>query len=133
MIHKPDKYPNFPALKKNERPEAYRIVPVDRDSTVVVAAPHGGKIEPGTSELARQVAGEDLSLYLFEGCKANHNRDLHITSANFDEPEGRELMRRADRIVTLHGEGSDELVVRIGGLDTARIKHCAQRWMRRGS
>jgi phage replication-related protein YjqB (UPF0714/DUF867 family) len=53
---------------------------------VAVIAPHGGGIEPGTSELATAIAGDDFSLYLFEGLKSAGNGELHITSTNFDEP-----------------------------------------------
>lgn len=63
MRQTPDKYGSFAELEKNELPTAYRVVRIDRDSPVVVAAPHGGKIEPGTSDLARQIADDDLSLY----------------------------------------------------------------------
>jgi poly-gamma-glutamate hydrolase-like protein len=59
-----DKYRNFAAL----------------------VAPHGGGIEPGTSELADAIAASDLSFYTFEGLKPSGNTDLHITSTRFDEP-----------------------------------------------
>jgi len=50
-------------------------------SAVAVIAPHGGKIEPRTSEIARAIAGEDFNLYLFEGIKKRGNyAALHITS-----------------------------------------------------
>ncbi len=48
----------------------YRVLAQSR-STIVVLAPHGGGIEPGTSEIAWEVAGGEFSLYLFEGLKAS--------------------------------------------------------------
>jgi phage replication-related protein YjqB (UPF0714/DUF867 family) len=62
-----DKYFTFAELAAGEDPSAYRIVSMPRGSAVAIIAPHGGNIEPGTSELARAVAGQELSLYLFEG------------------------------------------------------------------
>ena len=73
------------------------------DATVAIIAPHGGKIERGTSELARAIGGTDYRIYCFEGTKPNNNRDLHITSTNFDEPEGVKLVSACDRVVALHG------------------------------
>ena len=52
-----DKYRTFAELAANESPESYRIVTTDRGSQVAVAALHGGAIEPGTSEIARAIAG----------------------------------------------------------------------------
>jgi len=85
---------------------------------MVIVAPHGGAIEPGTSEIADAVAGEDLSVYAFEGLKANHNGDLHITSTRFDEPRCIALLETSVRVVTIHGEASDSEIVYLGGCDT---------------
>ncbi|WP_376782030.1 poly-gamma-glutamate hydrolase family protein [Agrobacterium cavarae] len=60
---------------------------VKRPSSVCVIAPHGGKVERGTSELALAVAGTRLSYYLFEDLKPKGNRDLHVTSSSFNEPQ----------------------------------------------
>jgi phage replication-related protein YjqB (UPF0714/DUF867 family) len=50
--------------------EDYRVVVVPRaTSRVAVLAPHGGSIEAHTSSIARQIAGADLNLYLFEGMR----------------------------------------------------------------
>ena len=44
------------------------IVATERQGTTcLIMAPHGGKIEKGTSELASAIAATDYSLYLFEG------------------------------------------------------------------
>lgn len=92
-------------------------------SATVIAAPHGGGIEPGTSEICRGIAGDDLSWYLFEGRKAQRNReDLHITSSSFDEPQCQELIRRSKLVVTVHGEGSESDTVFIGGLHGPTIR-----------
>lgn len=115
-----DKYQNFAELSAAEDAAGYRIVPVPRGSEIVVMAPHGGSIEPGTSEIARAVAGSELTLYLFEGRKDAGNRDLHVTSTNFDEPQGLQLAGSGQLVLAVHGEGSeDRAVVYLGGRDRA--------------
>lgn len=112
-----DKYPNFAALAAAEPASGYAVTVRDRGSAVAIAAPHGGGIEPGTSEVALAIAGHDLSYYLFEGRKPRANFDLHLTSSNFDEPGCLALLGAAERVVTVHGEGSLEEVAFLGGLD----------------
>jgi Poly-gamma-glutamate hydrolase len=75
-----------------------------------LVAPHGGGIEPGTSELADAIAGSDLSFYTFEGLKSSGNTDLHITSTRFDEPMCLTLLASSSVVVTLHGEHSTKTV-----------------------
>jgi phage replication-related protein YjqB (UPF0714/DUF867 family) len=84
----------------------------------VLVAPHGGGIEPGTSEIAEHIAGEDLSLGLFEGRKPRGNGVLHITSTHFDEPRCLALVRSAQNVIAVHGERGDAPTVYLGGLDT---------------
>ena len=114
-----DRYSNFAALSAGERADAFSISLRDRGSRVAVAAPHGGGIEPGTSEIAVAIAGTDLSYYLFEGHKQQGNATLHITSSRFDEPQGLALLRRAGCVVTVHGEASRTETVYLGGLNTS--------------
>ena len=66
-------------------------------------APHGGKIEPGSSEIAAAIAGESHSLYSFDGLRRRPHRDLHITSTNFDEPRCENLIATHDIVVSMHG------------------------------
>ena len=114
----PDKYSSFTELALAE-PEAFAVTACDLRSAWVIAAPHGGSIEPGTSEIAQALAGRDLSCYLFEGRKPQDNATLHITSVNFDEPRGLGLLRSARSVLTVHGEGSKTEIVYLGGLDEA--------------
>ena len=111
----PDAYPDFAALRAAEPRAAYAIVAEERGSSTAVVAPHGGGIEPGTSEIARAIAGSDLSYYLFEGCKPRGNRTLHITSSRFDEPVGLALMRAARIVLAVHGEAGEAPIVYLGG------------------
>ncbi len=113
-----DKYKNFEELKKNESAEDYFICCEERSLKLTVIAPHGGGIEPGTSEIARGIAGNEYSLYTFDGLKKNNNKNLHITSTNFDEPIGRGIVKRSETVIAKHGcEGNTEFL-ELGGLDT---------------
>lgn len=96
----------------------YRLYVRDLNSRLLVMAPHGGCIEPGTSEIARVLAGNSLSLYCFEGldCKGEYN--LHLTSSCFDEPVALKLSRKVDTIVAIHGYRCSRPEVAVGGLDT---------------
>ncbi len=109
-----DTYANFEALRLAE-PNAYAISSQATGSAVAIVAPHGGGIEAGTSEIVRAIAGKDLSHYVFEGIKPSGNWTLHITSTRFDEPQGIDLMRASDIVLTVHGEESDGQVVYVGG------------------
>jgi phage replication-related protein YjqB (UPF0714/DUF867 family) len=117
-----DKYRSFQALYEHERADAYRINTRVTESPVIVIAPHGGKIEPGTSLISDAIAGEDHTLYQFEGLKARENRDLHITSAHFDEPIVIRLVSQARVVVTVHGCKGDDEVTYLGGRDSALKK-----------
>jgi phage replication-related protein YjqB (UPF0714/DUF867 family) len=97
----------------------YRIVVVPRSgSSVTVVAPHGGLIEPGTSEIARAIAGDELSLYLFEGTKAMGNHAvLHLPSPKFDEPTCLALLRNSPVVLAVHGYNDIANTIHVGGLD----------------
>ena len=97
----------------------YRITRVLRPgSTVGIVAPHGGRIEAHTLELATAIAGADLSLYVFEGIRSTGNyAALHLTSHYFDEPGCLELLATCDDVVAIHGCKVDGELVLVGGLD----------------
>ena len=98
----------------------YRIVmrKVPR-ANVVVLAPHGGKIEFRTSEIATAIAGDNFSLYLFEGLMENNNRRLHVTSHHFDEPKCLDLLKAHAVVVSIHGCHGVGEAIYVGGLDDA--------------
>jgi len=103
----------------------YQIRIKVRDGPVLVMAPHGGKIEPGTTEIAEAIAESGYSFYSFEGLTME--RDLHIESHLFDEPRALKVVDKAEIVVTVHGQlnREDEFVM-VGGLDLtlgSEIKH----------
>lgn len=87
-------------------------------SAVAVIAPHGGRIEDGTSEIARAIAGDEFNLYLLEGQRPSLNyRALHLTSHCFDEPECLALIASCEIVLAVHGCGGADQHALLGGLD----------------
>jgi phage replication-related protein YjqB (UPF0714/DUF867 family) len=86
---------------------------------VAILAPHGGRIEGRTSEIARLIAGDDYGLYLFEGLRmTGDNFDcLHLGSSQFDEPRALELISSCGTVVTIHGYAASGPDVLLGGLN----------------
>jgi len=116
----PDKYSSFEALEAGEILGAdYRIHLEDRGAPIAVIAPHGGYIEPGTSQIAEAIAADTLSFYSFEGLKKGRpHGDLHITSSKFDEPQGVALVGSAVAVVAIHGRANDgSPTIWMGGRD----------------
>jgi len=69
--------------------------------------------------MGRLPAVQKWSFYSFEGLKQSGNRVLHITSTCFDEPMCLVLLSDTNRVVTIHGEESDDdgEGVFVGGMD----------------
>ncbi|MEV0123891.1 poly-gamma-glutamate hydrolase family protein [Streptomyces sp. NPDC050703] len=83
---------------------------------------HGGGIEAGSGEMAREVAGTWMRYYELDGMKSSGNRDLHITSTRYDEPRALALVTTARGCLSFHGYQDDDNLLSmtaIGGLDTA--------------
>jgi phage replication-related protein YjqB (UPF0714/DUF867 family) len=114
----PDKYRHFAELDKHERSGLdYRVRFRRCTSTTLIIAPHGGAIEPGTSEIAEAIAGKEFSFYAFEGIKDGNNSELHITSTRFDETTAVDLISASAKAIAIHGENSREEIAYLGGLD----------------
>ena len=107
----------FIDLERNEPKQNFRIRSRVVKSITAIIAPHGGGIEPGTSEIAEAIAGTEFSFYAFEGLMPRGNSRLHITSTHFDDPNCVEILSRADQVVAIHGENSASENVFLGGLD----------------
>ena len=132
-----NEFPNFAALKaaKIENVD-YRIVVRRgaRTGNAIVMAPHGGKIEPRTSLITETIAGRDLDMYCFEGLMPESNRELHITSRNFDEVTALKLLRTKSTVVTIHGrqDRDDPSTVYMGGKDDALVSEIVERLQEAG-
>jgi phage replication-related protein YjqB (UPF0714/DUF867 family) len=99
-------------------------VRIAENSPVAILAPHGGRIEGGTSAVARLIAGTEHGLYLFEGLRAaNDNFDhLHLTSHCFDEPRCLDMIAACDTVIAVHGYAAPGADVLLGGRDE-RLKY----------
>jgi len=114
-----DTYENFKQLSAVEKEDIdYKIYTEDAKSRIAVVAPHGGGIEPGTSEIARSISNGKYNCYCFEGVKSSRNKELlHITSTSFDEPNCIKVCQSAETVLTIHGVESDGDIIFVGGLN----------------
>ena len=123
-----DRYTSFIDLCASEPQSSFAVdVEARPESHVIVIAPHGGKIEVLTSELARRIAGSDFSYYSFTGAKLDHNQDLHITSHRFDEPTAVALVAQHQWVVAIHGCRGNTPRVLLGGLDLDLVRDVSAR------
>jgi len=103
-------------VKKTREGVDWRATPYERQSNILVAAPHAGRAEPYTGQIAKAIAGAAYSLYLFETLSAG----LHVTSHRFQEPRALDLASRHSKVLTIHGcdnRRSASCDVFVGGLD----------------
>ena len=85
-------YQNYNQLSRCEKEGAdYRIRFQERSSGILIMAPHGGCIEPGTTEIAHAAAGKEHSIYCFEGMRDRDNQQASYHKHTF---------RRTDRAET---------------------------------
>ena len=85
----------------------------------LLVAPHGGRIEPGTTRIVLAVTRlHRWAYYCFDGCLLRNNwRKLHIASTSYDVPTLLELLPRTQFVVSFHGESNRrERVIYVGGL-----------------
>src|SRR5512132_985252 len=113
-----DQYKSFDELRRHEREGIdFRICVTQRGPPVAVIAPHGGKIEPATSEITAAIAGSLYSSYYFEGLRSRPHSHLHITSTKFDVPKCLALISMCDLVFAVHGLAGRREAIDVGGLD----------------
>lgn len=112
------------AASEQEGKHFKRISIRQPNATVVVIAPHGGKIEPRTWPIAKTIAGTEFSVYGFIGLRPEieGRKSLHIKSQNFDEPKCRKLVRTHIWVISIHGSGKKGERAFLGGLDKKLIQ-----------
>jgi phage replication-related protein YjqB (UPF0714/DUF867 family) len=102
--------------RRSRRHQAFDNDPTARGSVALstVVAPHGGGIEPGTSELCAAIAGyhpatmvatggPTYDYWMLEGLLSNNNGELHVTSTHCDDAMALSLCGGARTALTLHG------------------------------
>lgn len=111
-----DRYNSFAQLRECETEgRDYRVRLRRGRGPFAIMAPHGGRIERGTSQLAEAIAGDEHTFYSFEGIKEKNNRYLHITSDRFDEPRALELAGYVRTVITIHGAKGRDRNIYTGG------------------
>lgn len=117
-----DKYQSMSQLYANEPQKHYQVSHRKHpNSPVLILSPHGGGIEALTSDLAREVAGDDFSLFDFAGrMSAGNFKNLHVTSRHYDCMLAKRLSTAASFSLSFHGcRGKDEeKITFLGGGDS---------------
>ncbi|QIW80143.1 poly-gamma-glutamate hydrolase family protein [Bacillus tequilensis] len=130
-IYAEDVYQNFEELRNIEDPSDYGIVTKETGSPVLILAIHGGGIEGGTSEIARELSKE-YSMYLFEGLQSSGNAVLHITSTQFDEPQALKMTGSHEYVISLHGYADKDQQIEVGGTDRVRAADLVEKLQHAG-
>ncbi|MCJ1655432.1 poly-gamma-glutamate hydrolase family protein [Staphylococcus sp. NRL 16/872] len=93
----------------------------NKNSNVLIFAPHGGNIEKGTTELAKAIANKgNYDYYAFNAIRNGNNKALHVTSTNYDDKDLINTNYNRDVSVSVHGAGQAQgyNTVLMGGRDT---------------
>lgn len=101
----------------------FTIETQSKPNDVIILAIHGGRVEKGTSELAKAIAQDDHSYYIFNAhvyrdTNQDGRNDLHLTAKNYDEPVALQMTAQENKVVSLHGCKGEEKIVYMGGLNT---------------
>ena len=118
-----DLYKNYNHLLSDYKLNENFIIECNNKTNVLIFTPHGGGIEPGTTELVKEIASTDMSYYSFTAKRKNDNKLLHITSTNFDEPTCLAMQSIATTSIAIHGSNEKEPLIYIGGQDIQMIRH----------
>ena len=109
-------YNNFAELAESLQENTdYRIIARSIKTQFAIVAPHGGRIEHGTSQIADAIAADTHACYLFEGLQPL-SHDLHLSSNAFDEPKSVSLINDVNTVITIHGAYGKTPYVYFGGL-----------------
>lgn len=132
--HAVDKYKSMTDLQQHTTEgKDWQIHTNDEKNKTVVMAPHGGGIEPGTSEVAREIADKSKSgYYSFSAIRPVNNQQLHVTSANYNEPKAEQMVGQSDRTVSIHKTAREGRDAYIGGRDQALRNSISQSLTKEG-
>ncbi|MCY1039358.1 poly-gamma-glutamate hydrolase family protein [Staphylococcus nepalensis] len=117
----PDKYESMEELQKETKKGVdWKINTEKNDSDTIIAAMHGGAIEPGTTELAKYTARlGNYDYFSFEGIRSENNSELHVTSVNYNNDVLHNMVSGKQYSVMIHGYKGDKAIAYIGGKDKA--------------
>lgn len=114
-----DKYASVLAIKQRyAEGRDYRICFRDRGSWATIISPHGGYIEPGTSAVARAIAGNTYNFFDFQALRRESAQEFHVTATKFRDPVLSRLLERSAVAVSVHCMGTHgSAVIWLGGLN----------------
>lgn len=114
-----DKFKTMETLEQQTAEhQDWKIETEDNHSQVVIIAPHGGGIEPATTELTKLIAKEgNYNYFVFNGMRSKGNQELHVTSIHYDNKIAIDLVKRSERTIAIHGCKGESPIVYIGGKD----------------
>jgi phage replication-related protein YjqB (UPF0714/DUF867 family) len=119
-------YASMKELKDNETEHVdWRQSHQERDSWLVVVAPHGRTIEPLTELIAREIASDQFSFFVFEGLRRKDPERkpkwLHVRSELYKDDDLDRLQKKSKVTLSVHGaankEELPERVTHMGGLN----------------
>lgn len=129
-----DHYASFSELRARHREgvDFDRVLVSRPQSDVIVIAPHGGRLENHTDEIAQAVAGDDFSLYCFRSRLGRYTPNLHITSHRFDDPDCVSMLATHRWAVAVHGCSTAGERLFLGGRDEPLIEELARSLVQAG-
>lgn len=109
------KYSSFSELSREEKPNIdFKVTYRPCGRSFLITAPHGGAIEPGSTEIAGALAGDQFGLYTFNGLKRDSSV-LYLPSTSFDEPELVRVTKYYGTTISVHIISGTDRLVYIGG------------------
>jgi phage replication-related protein YjqB (UPF0714/DUF867 family) len=127
-----DKYKSFADLEKSESlGRDFRVRVREVAGTAVIISLHGGRIEPGTSEIADAIAAD-----IFHSTHLKKSGFEAIMTCTSPAPGstrlGIALLQSSTGAICVHGEGSQNRVVFLGGRDEERLRRLRASLEQRG-
>jgi len=124
QINMKDKYNSFLELK-DSCPKSCKVEYDLKTTSFLIFTPHGGGIEPGTTEICKWFNMNSYSYYSFTGIGTNC-KELHITSTRFDEPKLGKILSKHQSAISFHGmtdykKRKYKADIFLGGLDRPLI------------
>jgi len=119
-----DIYKSFSELQQGEQEGIDYTVDCKKGIyPVTIVAPHGGLIEPGTSNIAWGIVDGVFNGYRFNGNTPRGEQwRLHVKATNFDDERMLELIDASDFCLAVHGWVENSNAVYVGGRNE-EIRH----------
>lgn len=116
-----DRFKTMKELMASVSKDDYNLeINLIKESNVLIVSPHGGRIEFGTSELSKVIAGNEFNRFDFSGKLKHENfKNLHVTSTGYGVKELDAMNLECSVTLSLHGfkEPYGSKLTLIGGLD----------------